>query len=120
MVSWTDPPAATRSRPIVTLRIVSDPIEDIAVFYCTASGHAFGPGMTCDEADGFLFWILSGAAVRVSGVYPLAVPGFTGRDPREYTADDLARLLAMYRQPRRVRRARHAGRAPLSLTTKGA
>ena len=121
MVTWTDPSAADSAHHAsVTLRIVSDPIEDLAVFYCTASGQAFGPGMTCDEADGFLFWILSGAAARVSGVYPLAVPGFTGRDPREYSSDDVARLLAMYRQPRRAPRARRTGRARLSLTPKGA
>jgi hypothetical protein len=112
MVTWTDPPAAEAGRrETVTLRIVSDPIEDLAVFYCALSDHAFGPGMTCDEADGFLHWILSGAAVRVSGVRPLPLPGFRGTDPREYSADDLARLLTMYR---RRARARH-----LSLT-KGA
>ena len=108
MVTWTDPPAAG-GHPIVTLRIVSDPIEDLAVFYCARSGQAFGPGMTCDETDGFLHWILSGAAARVSGVRPLPLPGFKGTDPREYSADDLARLLVMYRQPRRRRRLSLAG-----------
>ena len=102
MASWTDPPAPAAAQT-VTLRIISDPIENVAVFYCTLSGHAFGPGMTCDEADGFLHWILSGAASRAgltAGVRPLDGLGFHGRDPREYTADDLARLLTLHRKPR--------------------
>lgn len=101
MASWTDPPGAPAET--VTLRIISDPIENIAVFYCTLSDHAFGPGMTCDEADGFLYWILSGTAARAgqtAGVRPIDGVGFNGRDPREYTGDDLARLLTLHRQPR--------------------
>lgn len=70
-----------------------------AVLVCNTTDTAFGPLFTDHtEAEDFLAWLSKDGQGVARRLWHSPVLGTDGRDPRDWTTDQLSELVAIYRQ----------------------